>query len=321
MVQNTERFSTELLGCRLSPRGCRLFSSSSQGDQTPPTPPAPPTAPTSMLRHLVTKIKATGPISVAEYMREVLTNPVRGYYVNNDMLGPQGDFITSPEISQVFGEAQVLTGVHHQPADSEDQPAYLQGTSATGLPVSWYRRLDDVPAGRQRALGSRFSVFLAHEFFDALPIHKFQRTPRGWREVMVDVDPERSDQLRFVIVPAPTLASSALLQGFKGHQLHPVLEAPGSADLTADVDFCYLRKMAARRGVLLRRCQDRATRDQLLSSYRVLTHPDHMGQRFLFLCLLHQSRLATPPRSHGLKMEDKIPTPLPVAGFTELAVR
>ena len=38
-------------------------------------------------------------------------------------------------------------------------------------------------------------------------------------------------------------------QGFKGHRLHPVLEAPGSADLTADVDFSYLRKMAARRGV------------------------------------------------------------------------
>lgn len=35
-----------------------------------------------------------------------------------------------------------------------------------------------------------------------------------------------------------------LTQGFKGHQLHNVLEAPGMADLTSDVDFSYLRKMA-----------------------------------------------------------------------------
>lgn len=34
------------------------------------------------------------------------------------------------------------------------------------------------------------------------------------------------------------------LQGFKGHQLHHVLDAPGTADLTADVDFSYLRRMA-----------------------------------------------------------------------------
>lgn len=33
-------------------------------------------------------------------------------------------------------------------------------------------------------------------------------------------------------------------QGFKGHQLHDVLSSPGSADLTADVDFSFLRMMA-----------------------------------------------------------------------------
>lgn len=400
-----------------------------------------------MLRHLTSKIKATGPITVAEYMREVLTNPLTGYYVRNNMLGPDGDFITSPEISQIFGEllgvwiisewmgagrpkhlqlvelgpgkgslasdvlrvfsqlqsvlggasvslhlvevspalsriqAQTLTGNHSQEADAKDEPVYRRGETAAGLPVSWYRRLEDVPSG--------FSIFLAHEFFDALPIHKFQRTKKGWREVMVDIDPEKPGQLRFVVVPSPTLASSTLVQaderrghvevcaeggvfvqqlarriendggaaliadyghdgtktdtfrGFKGHQLHDVLSSPGSADLTADVDFSYLRKMAgggvaclgpvtqrlflknmgidSRMQVLLRNCSDASTRKQLINSYDMLTNPAKMGERFLFFSLLHHSRLAEPKKQVGLKLEKKSPAPLPVAGFTELS--
>uniref|UniRef100_A0A665UKW2 Protein arginine methyltransferase NDUFAF7 n=1 Tax=Echeneis naucrates TaxID=173247 RepID=A0A665UKW2_ECHNA len=401
----------------------------------------------SMLRHLTSKIKATGPLPVAEYMREVLTNPVTGYYVRNNMLGPDGDFITSPEISQIFGEligvwvisewmgaggpkqlqlvelgpgkgslasdvlrvfsqlrsvlgevsvsvhlvevssalsqlqAQKLTESRNREADNKDDPVYRRGETAAGLPVSWYRRLEDVPAG--------FSIFLAHEFFDALPIHKFQRTKKGWREVMVDIDPEKMDQLRFVVVPSPTLASSTLIEsderrdhvevcaeggviiqqlsrrisedggaaliadyghdgtktdtfrGFKGHRLHDVLASPGSADLTADVDFSYLRRMAGRgvaclgpitqrlflrnmgidtrMQVLLRNSSEPSARKQLISSYDMLTNPDKMGERFHFFSLLHHSRLAKPKKAEGLKLEKKSPAPLPVAGFTELS--
>ncbi len=50
------------------------------------------------------KIKTEGPISVADYMALALGHPIHGYYRKQDPLGVRGDFITAPEISQIFGE-------------------------------------------------------------------------------------------------------------------------------------------------------------------------------------------------------------------------
>eukprot|EP00039_Didymoeca_costata_P028856 m.22332 g.22332 ORF g.22332 m.22332 type:complete len:488 (+) comp7388_c0_seq2:183-1646(+) len=58
-----------------------------------------------LAEHLKARIQILGPMAVADYVREVLTNPNAGYYTRkSEIFGTSGDFITSPEISQMFGE-------------------------------------------------------------------------------------------------------------------------------------------------------------------------------------------------------------------------
>ena len=48
----------------------------------------------------------SGPVTIAEYMREVLTNPIHGFYMENTVLGSEGHFITSPEIRLIRFDAK-----------------------------------------------------------------------------------------------------------------------------------------------------------------------------------------------------------------------
>ncbi|XP_061480661.1 protein arginine methyltransferase NDUFAF7, mitochondrial isoform X2 [Rhineura floridana] len=414
---------------------CQRFSSESKGEKNSQVTP--------MMKHLVMKIKSTGPITVAEYMREVLTNPVKGYYMHHDMLGEKGDFVTSPEISQIFGEligvwfvsewmaagkpkkmqlvelgpgrgsltsdilrvfnqlSSILTKcdisvhlVEVSPKLSkiqasvltegrtelpENPSACMQGITKTGLPIFWYQDLNDVPVGN--------SFYLAHEFLDALPIHKFQKTEKGWRELLVDIDPDTPDKLQFVLAPSATPATKAFIydkesrdhlevcpeagiiiqklahnieknggaaliidyghdgtktdtfRGFCGHKLHNVLISPGAADLTADVDFSYLQKMAQERvatlgpikqqdflknmgidvrlQVLLKSVNDAAIHSQLLRSYEMLMDLDKMGGRFHFFALLPHYRFTASDQL--TKPNDSTSLSVPIAGFGELS--
>ncbi|XP_042329856.1 protein arginine methyltransferase NDUFAF7, mitochondrial isoform X3 [Sceloporus undulatus] len=335
---------------------------------------------TPMLRHLAMKIKSTGPITVAEYMREALTNPAKGYYMQRDMLGERGDFITSPEISQIFGEligiwfvsewmangkpnkfqlvelgpgrgsltsdilrvfnqlssllskcdisvhlveispklseiqASVLTG--EKTELQESCLAYMQGVTKSGLPIFWYRDLNDVPVG--------FNFYLAHEFLDALPIHKFQKTEKGWRELLIDIDPEAPDKLQFVLAPSATPAAEAFIHdkesrdhvevcpdaGVIIQKLAHDIEKNGGGALIIDYGHDGTKTDTFR--VLLQNAKDAINRNQLLRSYEMLMDLNKMGGCFNFFAMLPHNRFSS---------SDQVKKPsasASVAGFGEL---
>ncbi|KAG8998825.1 hypothetical protein FRB94_006626 [Tulasnella sp. JGI-2019a] len=218
-------------------------------------------------------IKATGPLPISQYMHLCLSHPTDGYYMKGDVFGAEGDFITSPEISQVFGE---LVGVwllsqwleKGSPSNvrlvelgpgrgtlmddiirtvlrlggetfknslksiflvetseklADLQREKLSSESRQGLNLEWCGSIDEVPND------GAYTMIVAHEFFDALPVHIIQNTERGWREVFVGLDEnttliaspasldktvpatiEHKHKFKFVLAPGPSPMASVL---------------------------------------------------------------------------------------------------------------
>ena len=212
-------------------------------------------------RRIAKLIETQGPLSIAQFMTIALHDPAKGYYTTRDPLGAKGDFITAPEISQMFGELIGLWCVavwqqQEQPTNlrlvelgpgrgtlmddalraAKTVPAFLE--SADIVMIESSARLRDVQAERLKGFPVSWSeryeaadrplLLIANEFFDALPIRQFVRTERGWCERMVVT---HNDSLGFALSPAPTLIPEereALLGG--------VIEiAPAAAALAEDI--------------------------------------------------------------------------------------
>ncbi len=187
------------------------------------------------------QIAAHGPISIADFMGLALTHPQHGYYSTRDPFGTDGDFITAPEVSQMFGELIGLWAAQTWIERNRPTPVTLmelgpgRGTlmsdALRALAVVpdlraalTVRLVETSPALRQRQTATLqdiddialewhasaasaleatngFVLILANEFFDALPIRQFVRGQKGWHERMVGLGED--DTLTFVVAPDP----------------------------------------------------------------------------------------------------------------------
>lgn len=98
------------------------------------------------------------------------------------------------EVSPFLSEYQAKSlCCHFKDTKEEDLntvPYYRRGESVSGVEIYWYRELNHVPKS--------FSIYLAHEFFDALPIHKFQKIDGNWQEILIDLDGNKENHFRFI---------------------------------------------------------------------------------------------------------------------------
>jgi len=83
----------------------------------------------------------------------------------------------SPALRKLQHNALHYTEGDPQRKNSRDGNAF---SALSGALVSWHADLEQVPRGVP-------TIIIAHEFYDALPVHQFQRTPRGWSEKLIDI--------------------------------------------------------------------------------------------------------------------------------------
>ncbi|HSD91416.1 MAG TPA: SAM-dependent methyltransferase [Methyloceanibacter sp.] len=164
------------------------------------------------------RIAREGPISVHDYMEACLADRAAGYYLTRQPIGRDGDFITAPEISQIFGEligawaATVWQGmgapVHFTIAELgpgrgtlmadalrvfDTVPKLLDGATLALVETSpvlrqlQQEKLRNAPGllrwfERMEDVPDGPLILIANEFVDALPIRQFVRASAIWRE-------------------------------------------------------------------------------------------------------------------------------------------
>ncbi len=178
------------------------------------------------------RIALDGPMRVSDFMQICLLHTEHGYYVKNLAFGIQGDFITAPEISQMFGELLGLCLAQawiDQGAPSDFHLLELgpgRGTlmsdilratrsvpglhNAAGITLleaseTMQKRQQHTLSGYQvnwisslDELADKPIFVIANEFFDALPIRQYVRVGDVWHERLIGA---QDDQLGFGLSP------------------------------------------------------------------------------------------------------------------------
>ncbi|HEY6578853.1 MAG TPA: SAM-dependent methyltransferase [Rhizomicrobium sp.] len=220
-----------------------------------------------LARRMARLIAADGPLSIATFTMLALHDPKHGFYASRDSIGADGAFVTSPEISQIFGELAGLwcvqawrdQGSRRRPRlvelgpgrgtliqDAlralERTPEFLADLEivlvegSRGLESLQREQLRDVPVPvrwvRQwNQIGHDRPLFLlANEFFDALPVRQFVWTSRGWRERMLTLDSR--GEIAFALAPLPMALAIPPERGIP--ELGAVYETSPAAEAIAE---------------------------------------------------------------------------------------
>jgi len=196
---------------------------------------------------IAARIARLGAITVADYMAEAVAHPDHGYYMSGDPFGARGDFVTAPEISQMFGELIGLWCADTWQRMGAPEPVLLVelGPGRGTLMADALRAARVVPGfgaalrlhfveispalrTRQReTLAERAGgvapswheslaqvpdgplLLVANEFFDALPIRQFEKRLEGWCERLVTLAPD-GETLAFALAPPGPWAAALL---------------------------------------------------------------------------------------------------------------
>jgi NADH dehydrogenase [ubiquinone] 1 alpha subcomplex assembly factor 7 len=183
-------------------------------------------------------IASDGPMPLSRYMALALGHPRHGYYAKRDPLGMAGDFITAPEISQMFGELVGLWAAHAY--ERSGNPARVSlvelgpgrgtlmrdalrviGRAAPAFRTALTLHLVETSPALRAKQGETLAdhdptwhdsiatlpdgpvIVIANEFFDALPIRQFVRSAGGWHERVVGLEGGR---LTFGLAPSSVAA-------------------------------------------------------------------------------------------------------------------
>ena len=195
----------------------------------------------SLADKLAAEIAQTGPLTIAQYMTACLHDPQFGYYATRPALGEEGDFVTAPLVSQMFGEligvwaasawtlmgepdrirlvemgpgdgtlmADLLRAARALPGFLEAADVWLVETSQPLVARQAERLGDRVrwAATLDEVPGGEPLLLVANELLDCLPARQFVRTATGWDEQVVGVD--RRGRLVFGRVPAAAPVADA----------------------------------------------------------------------------------------------------------------